>query len=632
MEESAPKATLWQHVSLWGYKLFCFVLRLCDVRLIALFGRGLGYIVWAAFPSRRRIVARNMRIVVDPMLRADKLNSMVRRNIVRTSMNLACALKTGLMTDKEMDRSIRMEGADVFEAAGLGGHTAICAVPHAGNWEILSRIRPHFDKVEHYGCMYRRLSNPLLEKLVYASRTAYGCEMYSKEDGLRSVLKLARTGGELGVLSDQFTQEGIFIPYFGKVTGTTPLPALLYKRCKGKGKLFSVFTRNTGLGKWDAVLGRTIELKESCDTLAQITMQVNQALERCQNENIIDGFWMHHRWKSTHEFAPPQDDDVAAVVAEHMRLPFRIIVCMPEAFEEALCLLPMLRLLKACRSDAQLTIASPAEQQAFWQAQPEVTYTATTDGQLPLIDQLEADDIYKDGPFDILFMFSDNRRVWKQFRKLDPIFVSGFADNPLAKHRKIFRGRYHNTHEGAPRHRSADYIALLAVSHDLERLLDRVEEAHAPRPGNAEAAGDFIAPFSTLGTADAWAEENWGKLVQALPNGATLLALPQDAARAEAMAAGLGIPCLIVKPEEVAQKLGPNCRLFAVDGLLPQLAGACGAACRVIMASRLAARYAPMGASTRCFTNHVPCHPCYRGDCDAETPCAQGVSVEELLA
>ncbi len=635
MEEPAQKATLGQHVALWSYKAFCFFLRLCDIRLIALFGRVIGYLVWAAASSRRRIVARNMRIIVDPMLRADKLNALVRRNMVRTTMNLACALKTGLMTDKEMRRSIRVEGSETFEHAGLDGRTGICCVPHAGNWEILGRIRPLFSKVEHYGCMYRRLSNPLLEKLVYASRTAFGCEMFSKEDGLRAVLKLARTGGQLGVLSDQFTQEGLFLPYFGKVTGVTPLPALIYKRCKGKGILFTVFTRNTGLGKWDAVLGRTLELQPPCDTLAQITMQVNQGLEKCQLENIIDGFWMHHRWKSTAEFAPPQDADVAEVAAAHTRLPYRIIVCMPESFEEALCVLPTVRALKASRFDAQLIIISPGEQQPFWQQQPEVTYTVTTDGSQGVFEQLEADELYKDGPYDLLFMFSENRRVWKQLKKLMPIYVSTFADNALAQcrsNRKIIRTRFSCRSNKVRDHRS-DYLQLLMDkdAHALVIETPRKWSYYAARPGNAEAKGDFIAPFSTLGTADSWPEENWKQLVEKLPQGATLLALTQDRERAEAMAARLGISTLCVKPEEVSAKLGPNTRLFTVDGLLSQLADNCGVTCRTIMASRQRERYKPLGKS-RTFANHVPCHPCYRKDCDAATPCTQGVTVDMLLA
>ncbi len=634
MEPSAPKATLGQYIGLWSYKAFCFVLRLLDIRLIALFGRALGYLVWAASSSRRRIVARNMRIIIDPMLRADKLGPMVRRNMVRTSMNLACSLKTGLMTDKEMQRAIRVEGAEVFEHVGLTG-TAICCVPHAGNWEILGRIRPRFNKVEHYGCMYRRLSNPLLEKLVYASRTAYGCEMFSKEDGLRAVLRLARSGGLLGVLSDQFTQEGLFLPYFGKVTGVTPLPALLYKRCKGTGTLFSVFTRNTGLGKWDAVLDRTLKLPEGCESLAQITMEVNKAIETCQKENLIDGFWMHHRWKATALFAPEQDADVAEVAAANMRLPFRFIICMPESFEEALCTLPFVRAVKDSRFDAQLTVLCPTEQQAFWQQQPEVSFTVTTDGRQGVFEQFESDELYKDGPFDLLFLFSDNKRVWKQLQKLFPLYVSAFADNAFARKKgnhRIIRTRYPNLHDGL-QDRRLDFINLLKDAnngHNIRISDKKLAEYLSARPGNTEATGDFIAPFSTLGNADSWPEENWKSLTEKLPNGATLLALEQDRERAEEMAARLGIPSLCLKPEDVASTLGPQTRLFAVDGLLPQLASLCACPCRTLMASRHKDRYVAMPGSAA-LSNHVPCHPCQRRDCDAGIPCTQGISVNDML-
>ncbi len=611
MEEPAQKATLGQYIALWSYKAFCLLLRILDIRLIALFGRAIGYLVWVASRSRRQIVARNMRIIVDPMLRADKLGPMVRRNMVRTSMNLACSLKTGLMSEKEAQRAINIVGPDIFEHVGLTG-TAICCVPHAGNWEILGRMRPRFNSVKHYGCMYRRLTNPLLEKLVYASRTAYGCEMFSKEDGLRAVLKLARSGGLLGVLSDQFTQEGIFLPYFGKVTGVTPLPALLYKRCKGKGTLFTVFTRNTGLGKWDAVLDRTLTLPEGCESLAAITMEVNKGIEACQKENLIDGFWMHHRWKCTGNFAPEQEAEVTEVAKANMRLPFRMIICMPDAFEEALCILPALRALKDSRFDAQLTVACPEEQQAFWAQQPQVTFTVTTDGKVSLFDQLEADELYKDGPFDIVFLFNDSKRIWKQLQKLMPIYVSAFADNAFARkksNRKVIRTRCPNTCNGV-QDRRMDYINMLQSpqGHCLRISAEQVKQYCAATPGNAEATGDYIAPFSSLGSADSWPQENWKELVSKLPNRATLLALESDRARAEEMATTLDIPCLCVKPEELSTTLGPNTRLFAVDGLLPQLAGLCGATCRIIMASRHRDRYVPMPGSTA-LSNHVPCHP-----------------------
>lgn len=624
-QDSPPRTTFTQKLGLWGYKLLCGVLRITNIKLVATFGRGIGYLVWAAMPSRRRIVARNLRITVDPTMRADKLGPMVRRNMVRTCMNLACSLKTGLMTDKEEQKSVRLVGADTFEQCGSNGHTAICCIPHAGNWEILARIRSHFPKVEHYGSMYRRMSNPLLEELVYRSRTAYGCEMFSKEDGLRAVLKLARTGGLLGVLSDQFTQEGIFIPYFGKTTGVTPLPALLYKRCKGKGHLISVFTRNTGLGRWDAELGRLIELPEGCDSLEEITMHVNRALEKCQSENILDGFWMHHRWKCTANFAP-KDMFHREMIAQYGKLPFRMIVCMPEDFNEALYTIPALRVLKNSRPDAQLTILCPQEQQEFWSSAPElITNVCTTDGKVDVLRQLDADEIYKDGPFDILFMFSKSKKMFRKLKALMPIYTCGFEDSGFK-----LRTRYKIEHTGSPRNRAEDYLANFKRFHRLDAA--EVEGLYAPLYTGNAAQACYIAPFSTLGKADSWSEDKWKELAAQLQQPVSLLALQQDREQAEAMAARLGIPCVITTPHEVAQHVGPATQIYAVDGLLPHLAAAAGATCTVLMAGRLAERHGIcLGDGHKHVCNHMPCHPCLRKDCDMQPHCTEDITVEQML-
>lgn len=632
MAEGTPqqaKPKLGHRLSAWAYQAFCGLLRITDVRAVALFGRGAGFLVWLCAPSRRRIVARNLRIVLDPALRPDKLSSMVRRNMVRTTMNLFCSLKTGLMSEREMAASIRVLGRENFENHGIDGQCGIACIPHAGNWEALARIRTCFPKVEHYGSMYRRLSNPLMERMVYKARTHYGCEMLSKEDGLRAVLRFAKGGGLLGVLSDQFTNEGVYVPYFNKITGVTPLPALLYRRCKGKGTLFSVFTRNTGLGRWDTEMGREIPVPEGCDSTVALTILVNRALEKCQLENILDGFWMHHRWKSTDQFVPEQDaEDWKLAMDRPGLLPFRIIVCVPEEFEEALMLIPALRVLAACRPDAQLNIACPREQLAFWKTQDYAAHAVSTDGPSPASAQLEEDALYKEGPYDYLFMFSENKRVFRDLtRRLGPIYVSGFAENPLAKPKRAFRTKFTGLHFAAPRHRSQDYLALLERAHGI--TLPPFQYAQEDY-GCDTAAGDFIAPFSTLGEADSWAEEKWAELCAAL-NSPAMLALPQDRERAENLARRLGIPCCIHAPEELHLHLGPNCRLFAVDGLLPQLAALCGTPCRVIMASRLADRYRPLGPGDRAVYRHLPCHPCHLAACDQPAPCTADITADDLL-
>ena len=72
---------------------------------------------------------------------------------------MACTFKTGLMTDKELNRSVRLVGAESFEALAANGDCVIGCIPHAGNWEILARIRPLFPRVKRFGSMYRNNTN-----------------------------------------------------------------------------------------------------------------------------------------------------------------------------------------------------------------------------------------------------------------------------------------------------------------------------------------------------------------------------------------------------------------------------------------------------------------------------------------
>ncbi len=605
-------------------RLLFLILRITDIRLVALVGTAIGYLAWAILPSRRHIVARNLRIVENPELKGKELSSMVRRNIVRTCVNMACTFKTGLLNDKELKHSASLSGCEVFLPDAEKGDCIICCIPHAGNWEMLARLRPIFQKVKRFGSLYRRLDNPVLEKAVYDIRTRNGCAMFNIKNGLKDIFRLAREGGLLGVLCDQFTQQGIYIPYFGKVTGTTTLPALIYKRRKENVHLYAVASRTQGLGQWEVDFSHKVQIPATEESsIEDITMRVNQGLEKVQRLGILDGFWMHHRWKPTMRFAPYNDEKQNEIIRKYARLPFRIIICVPEEFEEALITIPMLRCLKNCRPDMELSIVSPLEQKAFWLTQTYIDNVVTTDEQESPADQLEAPELYKKGPYDYLFMLSSNKRVFKNLQRFMPMFITGFAANPLSK---AFKNRVSMAVGEEPQHKVKHYERMI-----WWHVVARPGEYPDPATGNEKATGNFIAPFSTLGDADSWETGKWKELVSALGGNPRLLVLEQDREKAEKLAEELEIEITLVRPENVATVLGSQCTLYAVDGLLPQLAALVGSHCHVIMASRLAAVYAPLGTGHHVVSNHTPCHPCYAARCDQQPTCSAGITVEELM-
>ncbi len=610
-------------------KIFLFVLRVLPVKLIALLGLIVGHIAYFFFTKRRRVVARNLRIVIDPNLRPSQLRSLVRRNIALTCMNFACAMKVGIMTDSELKKSVRLIGKEEFEGSGTEGITGIACIPHAGNWEILARIRPYFTRVKRFGSMYRTLRNPALEELVYKLRTSYGCEMFSKEAGLRQVIRMTRSGGLIGLLSDQCSQEGLQVPYFGKVAGTTSFPALLHSMCKSR--LFAVHTRNRGLGRWDAVLGEEIHLNyQATDQSAADTISINLALENSQKVSILDGFWMHHRWKAGNVFGLQGKEQLAEAAAPFVKLPFRIIIALPESFDEAIFCLPALRILAHSRYDAELTIICTQEQQEFWRTQKQISHVLTMDSEnLSLRAQLNADGVYAKGPFDYAFMWNESHLCWKEIQELSPIPISGFSENKYATH---FNAQFTSAHCAPVRHAFRDYFSLLENEHKLHCQ----QWEAAPVKNDDADAMCWIAPFSTLGSCEEqWSLEHWSELItslQATGQRCALLALPRDEERATVMAEQLQIPRRMMTEADILSSLGAASRLICVDGIIPQIAALTEARFIVMMASRFTKRYRPLTPRARVAYHHSFCHPCYLKQCDAAIPCIQKLNPKGIMA
>ena len=95
---------------------------------------------------------------------------------------------------------------------------------------------------------------------------------------------------------------GVCPLFFGKVTGTTPLPALLRKRAGAD--MVAIAVRTDAPGHWIADMGNVVDFSGSDGSLAGDTIEVNRGLETLIRESVLDVFWMHHRWKSVDRFAP----------------------------------------------------------------------------------------------------------------------------------------------------------------------------------------------------------------------------------------------------------------------------------------------------------------------------------------
>lgn len=622
---SVPSRPSFAHqLGMKGFLLMEGLLKFAGMKTLYRLGRVAGGAAWHLLPQRRKIVERNLRIVLDPALRGRELQKLSRENFKRTIANFLCSAKTATLTDGQLKKCVTIAGHEEFAAPVLEGRGQVCAIAHSGNWEALARIRVFFPEVKGYGSMYRQFDNPLMEEYMYQRRTQRGTQMFSKEGGIRAPMKLLKEGAALGVLSDQFVWEGVYVPFFGKVTGTTPLPALLRKRTGAD--MVAIAVRTDSPGHWIADMGNVVDFSRSDGSLAGDTIEVNRGLEALIRKSVLDVFWMHHRWKSIDRFAP-QDKKTDGLL-ENMELkPYRILVAVPKALDEALVTLPLVRALKAVRCDMQVNVICPCAQMGVWKAIPEVTHVLPHDSLKQLREALAADEFYNEGPLDMGVMLDQDMETLKALEPYTPMMFSGPDTHPGARKYK-FRVKAPVLRAAPPMHRVQFYLQLGAL-HGLDAW--NASLFPVKKEAVAENAPILIAPFSNLGPANEWNVEQWTELVSLLPGRAVLIALEEDRERAAVLAERLNVEWMAGTPEELFSVMDGAAAAVAVDGNIPSLCSFRGLPVVTLFSTRLPDVYRPMGLFNRSLYSHQCCSPCFLKECDRDVPCNRHIAVREVL-
>lgn len=620
----ASRNTFAHHLGMKGFLLMEGLLKLVGMKTLYRLGRAAGAVAWYLLPQRRNIVERNLRIVLNPALRGKELQKLSRENFKRTIANFLCSAKTATLTDEQLKHCVTVGGHEQFAAPVLEGRGQVCAIAHSGNWEALARIRAFYPEVERYGSMYRQFDNPLMEEYVYQRRTERGTQMFSKEGGIKAPMKMLKEGGALGVLSDQFVWEGVYVPFFGKVTGTTPLPALLRKRAGAD--MVAIAVRTDAPGHWIADMGNVVDFSGSDGSLAGDTIEVNRGLETLIRESVLDVFWMHHRWKSVDRFAP-QDKKTAALL-ENMELkPYRILVAVPGALDEALATVPLIRALKTVRCDMQVNVICPSAQMGIWKTVPEVTHVLPHDSLKQLREALVADEFYNDGPLDMGVMLDGDMETLKALEPYGPMMFSGLDTHPGVRKYK-FRVKAPVLRAAPPAHRVQLYLQLGGL-HGLD--VGKPSLFPVKKAAPAEGAPILIAPFSRLGSASEWSREQWTELVSLLPGRTVLVALEEDRERAAALAEHLNVELAVGAPEALFSVMDGASVAVAVDGDFPSLCSFRRLPVVTLFSTRLPDVYRPMGTFNRSLYSHQCCSPCFRKDCDRDVPCNRHIAVREVL-
>ena len=112
-----------------------------------------------------------------------------------------------------------------IEAYRSRGRPFIFVTAHLGNWEISAATARHLGLP--LTVVYSRQANPLIDWLVQRRRRDLGCGFLATDDGMRPLLNELRAGRSIGLLVDLRVENGEAVPFCGRDTTTTLVPARL---------------------------------------------------------------------------------------------------------------------------------------------------------------------------------------------------------------------------------------------------------------------------------------------------------------------------------------------------------------------------------------------------------------------
>jgi lipopolysaccharide heptosyltransferase II len=596
------------------------------------FGQFLGVCAWMFSGKYRRLATRNLEIAFANEKSPRELRRLVRLHFRRLGANLLCSAKLTQMPPEKILERVEVENIESMAREFRAGVPVVLILSHLGTWEVFAQLMPKFVGFVRNASVYQGLGNRFIDKHVRRTRSQTGLELFDRHDGFEPVIDLLRSGGGVGVLSDQHAGDhGVWTPFFGRLASTSPLPALLAKRTRAALIAAGVYT--TGPARWRMVF--TERFDQTGASVAVLTSKINRVIEEQIRRAPEDWFWVHNRWKTPEPnfllahykrgiYLPP------GISARDLK-PFRILIRSSNWLGDAVMSVPAVRAIKNGRPDVHVTIAAPYKIAPMWKLISEVDaiIPLSESSILPVVRQLR-----QQKPFDVAVLFPNSLRVALES------WLSGIP------RRVGYRGHCRSwlvnqivrepRKPGPPEHHS---LRFLRIARECGAETSNIE---VPKPNQTSTIKHQtligLCPGAEYGPAKRWLPERFAEAAAKITAQSSaqwiLFGTKNDAAIGEQIAAAIGDHCVNRIGQTTLDQLIDElrqCRLLLTnDTGTMHLAALLGVPVVAVFGSTEPRLTGPLGNGHTILRHHVECSPCFLRECPIDFRCMKAVSADEV--
>jgi Kdo2-lipid IVA lauroyltransferase/acyltransferase len=264
------------------------------------------HVLFLLSPKLRKTAEFNLRLAFPEWTETQRAG-VIRKMTRKLGWMAAEFARLPKYSKQNIEDVVILDGHENFLQGHRQGKGVLYLTGHIGAWELSSFAHALYGYPLHY--MARPLDNRKLDELVNSYRSLSGDRPIFKNESARTMLKVLKDAGTVGILADQNTlpQEGVFVDFFGTPACTTTGLARV--------ALHTGAAVVPGYAYWDdqikkyrlrfeppVQLTRTVNLDQD---IRENTQKFTKVLEEIIRKYPDQWVWLHGRWNTRPPGEPP---------------------------------------------------------------------------------------------------------------------------------------------------------------------------------------------------------------------------------------------------------------------------------------------------------------------------------------
>jgi len=196
--------------------------------------------------------------------------------------------------ESQLNNNLEIIGQDILEEIKKEDKPVIFISGHFNNFELMAM---HIEKSGiNLAVIYRPLNNKFLNLIMEKIRKKYICKHQIKKGmaGTRQLLSFFKKNHSIALMIDQRVSQGIKSNFFKQAAYTTTIPAQFVK--KFNCKVVPIYVERVNKINFKLTISKPLEFSGT-STIEDITLDLNQILEKMILKNPDQWIWSHDRWK-----------------------------------------------------------------------------------------------------------------------------------------------------------------------------------------------------------------------------------------------------------------------------------------------------------------------------------------------